>query len=324
MSGRTTAPTGPERASSEVAPCPMCGSNHRVVESASLEEHCAECGLVFTDARLVAPGPLPSEAAGPNRGGRGIGPFVAPGTGRRLLGSTLSVRRDGQGKPLPWHRRYEFEHLKRVMQRQTSRAADGPLDRSMARPALAQCAERLSLPPVVQAEAERIFREAKMAGAFRGRNLPSCVGATIYAACRRFMLPRTLGEVARAAGARRAEVGRAFKVVQRHLRSPIPSTGTKAFLHRYAAELALSAPVRSSVEEMLDEAYQNPELSGISPHGLVAALIYLASERHGERRSRAQVARVSAVTEVTLRSTSRLVERLLGRRGTEPAGAQPT
>jgi transcription initiation factor TFIIB len=324
MAGHAPAPSAPLASLPEGEPCPLCGSSHRVLESASLEEHCAECGLVFTDAQLVAPGPLPSEASSPNRGGRGIGPFVPPGTGRRLLGSTLNARRDGQGKPLSWHRRYEFEHLKRVMQRQTARATDGPLDRSMARAALAQCAERLSLPPVVLTEAERIFREAKNAGAFRGRNLPSCVGATIYAACRRFMLPRTLGEVARASGARRAEVGRAFKVVQRHIRTPIPSTGTKAFLHRYAAELALSAPVRSSVEEMLDEAYQNPELSGISPHGLVAALIYLASERHGERRSRAQVARVSAVTEVTLRSTSRLVERLMGRRGSDGPPASTT
>jgi transcription initiation factor TFIIB len=291
----------------------MCHATRRVVDAQSLEEHCAECGLVFTGAELVAPGPLPSESGRPGGSGRGIGPFVAPGTGRRVLGSTLSVRRDGQGKPLAWHRRYEFEHLRRVMLRQTSRAADGPFDRSMARPAVAQCAERLSLPPVVVAESERIFRDAKVAGAFRGRNLPSCVGATVYAACRRFMIPRTLGEVAKASAARRAEVGRAFKVVQKTVRTPIPSMGTKAFLHRYAEELALSGTVRSSVEQMLDAAYQNPELSGLSPHGLVAALIYLASERHGERRSRAQVARVSAVTEVTLRSTSRLVERLMGR-----------
>jgi len=297
----------------------MCGAAHRVVDPQSLEEHCAECGLVFTGGELVAPPPLPSEAGRTTSGGRGVGPFAAPGTGRRALGSTLTVRRDGQGKPLAWHRRYEFEHLRRVMFRQTSRAADGPLDRSMARSSLAQAAERLSLPPVVLSEAERIFREAKSGGAFRGRNLPSCVGATVYAACRRYSIPRTLGEVSRAAGARRAEVGRAFKVVQRTVATPIPSTGTRAFLHRYAEELALSGPVRSSVEQMLDEAYQNPELSGISPHGLVAALIYLASERAGERRSRAQVAKVSAVTEVTLRSTSRLVERLMGRPRPDPA-----
>ncbi|MCI4372378.1 MAG: hypothetical protein L3K02_01850, partial [Thermoplasmata archaeon] len=53
-------------------------------------------------------------------------------------------------------------------------------------------------------------------------------------------------------------------------------------------------------------------LSGRSPHGLVAALIYLAAEKNGEHRSRAQVARVTTVTEVTLRSTSRIVGRIWG------------
>ncbi|MGI0150890.1 MAG: hypothetical protein ACREC5_03015, partial [Thermoplasmata archaeon] len=58
----------------------------------------------------------------------------------------------------------------------------------------------------------------------------------------------------------------------------------------------------------------DPEISGLPAHGLVAALIYIAADRGGEHRSRAQIARVSAVTEVTLRSTSRLLEGLLGRR----------
>lgn len=292
--------------------CPMCASPRRVLDAARLEEHCADCGLVFDGAEIVAAPPRPGLEDTSDGSGRGIGPFTSPGTTRRMLGSTLSLGRDGQGRPLPSQRRYEFQHLKRVMQRQTARAVEGPLERSQARGEIAQCGERLGLPPVVLAEAERIFREAKVRGLFRGRNLPSSVGATVYAACRRYSIPRTLGEVAKALNARRSEVGRAFKVVQRGVDIQIPSIGTRAFLARYAEELALSAHVRSNVEAMLDEANQNPELSGLSPHGLVAALIYLAAERNGEHRSRAQVARVSAVTEVTLRSTSRLVEKSLG------------
>lgn len=289
----------------------MCGSAHRVVDAARSEEHCADCGLVFDATAIIASPPRAAPTETTEGSGRGIGPFSPPGSSRRLLGSTLAGSRDGQGRPLDWHRRYEYQHLRRVMQRQTSRAVDGPLDRSQARGEIAQCGERLGLPPVVLGEAERIFREAKVRGLFRGRNLPSSVGAVVYAACRRYSIPRTLGEVAKALGARRSEVGRAFKVVQRGVDIQIPSVGTRAFLARYAEELALSSSVRSNVESMLDEAYQNPELSGLSPHGLVAALIYLAAERNGEHRSRAQVARVSAVTEVTLRSTSRLVERML-------------
>lgn len=291
--------------------CPMCHGTRRISDPLRFEQVCADCGLVFEGTTFVASPPPPESENGSDGSGRGIGPFVAPGGSKRALGSTLSLTRDGQGRRLDWHRRYEFQHLKRVMQRQTSRAVEGPLERSQARSEIAVVGERLGLPAVLLGEAERVFREAKVRGLFRGRSLPASVGASIYAACRRYSIPRTLGEIARGAGARRSEVGRAFKVVQRGLDLPIPSVGSRAFLQRYAEELALSPRVRSTVEAMLDDAYQNPELSGLSSHGLVAALIYVAAERHGERRSRAQVARVSAVTEVTLRSTSRLVERLM-------------
>ena len=297
----------------------MCKSTHRIVDSLRSETHCAECGLVFDATAIVSTPPLPLERAGSEGSGRGVGPFVAPGGTRRSLGSTLSLSRDGQGRRLDWHRRYEFQHLKRVMQRQTARVADGPVERSPARSEIQMAGDRMGLPPVVIQEAEHVYREAKNRGLFRGRSLPASVGACVYAACRRYSVPRTLGEVSTAVGAHRSEVGRTFKVVQRGAGLTIPGVGTKAFLGRYAEQLALSPRVRSTVESMLDKAREDPELSGLSPHGLVAALIYLAAERNGERRSRAQVARVSSVTEVTLRSTSRLVERLWAR----DAAAEP-
>ena len=293
----------------------MCRSTHRIVDPVRSETHCAECGLVFDDTAILATPPPPPEAAGSDGSGRGIGPFVRPGGTKRFLGSTLSLTRDGQGRRLDWHRRYEFQHLKRVMVRQTSRTVDGPLDRTPARTEIQAAGESVGLPAVVLAEAEGIYREAKLRGLFRGRSLPASVGACLYAACRRYAIPRTLGEVASAVGAKRSEVGRTFKVVQRGSGLSIPGVGTKAFLTRYAQELALSPRVRSTVESMLDKARDDPELSGLSPHGLVAALIYLAAEENGEHRSRAAVARVSSVTEVTLRSTSRLVERVWGREG---------
>jgi len=301
----------------------MCGSAHRIQDPVRAETHCAECGLVFDSNALVATAPPTPEIGGTEGSGRGIGPFVAPGNSKRALGSTLSIARDGQGRRLDWHRRYEFQHLMRVMQRQTARTPDGPADRSPARNEIGLASERLGLPPVVRAEAEQIYRESRRQGLFRGRSLPASVGAAVYTACRRFSVPRTLGEVAEAVSAKRSEVGRTFKVIQRGIGLIVPSVGTKAFLQRYAEELALSPRVRSAVESMLDETRDDPELSGLSPHGLVAALIYLAADQNTEHRSRAEVARVSAVTEVTLRSTSRLLEKVWGARGTARPNDDP-
>jgi transcription initiation factor TFIIB len=299
--------------------CSLGGSHRRVRDPTSLEEHCVDCGLVFEGSELVAPGPPLRESPGAQGSGRGIGPFSSPGSSRRELGTILKGTRDGQGRPLGWQRRYEFQHLRRVMQRQTVRALEDPLERSQARDAIAVAADRLGLPPVLRSEAERFFRDATQRGLYRGRSQVAAVGASIYAACRRYALPRTLGEVSKVLGARRSEVGRAFKVACRGMGTAVPSVDPRVYLARYAQELALSPQIRSSVESMLKEAETSPEVSGLSAHGVVAALIYIAAERSGERRSRAQVARVSAVTEVTLRSTSRLLERLLGPRSEEPA-----
>ncbi|MEM0128624.1 MAG: transcription initiation factor IIB family protein [Thermoplasmata archaeon] len=294
------------------APCPLCGSAHRITDPVRSETHCADCGLVFEAEEFVtAPPPSASDAA-TDGSGRGIGPFTLSPDRKGTLGTTLTVSRDGQGRRLDSRRRYEFQHLKRVMQRQTTRGPQGPVLRAPARSEIATACERLILPPIVQTEAERIFREAKLRGLSRGRPLEACVGAAIYASCRVYSVPRTLTEVSEAAGSSRTEVGRAFKVLHRGAVIRIPSIGLHGFLARYAEELALSPAVRSTVEAMLEEAQKNPELSGLSPHGLVAAMICLASDHHGERRSRAQVARVSAVTEVTLRSTRRILERVLG------------
>lgn len=289
----------------------MCGSGHRITDPVLSEVHCADCGLVFETSQFVASVPMTAADPESEGSGRGIGPFSSSSNAKSSLGSTLTLSRDGQGRRLDSRRRYEFQHLKRVMQRQTNRGPQAGMTRTPGRGEIATASERLLLPPVVVAEAERIFREAKVHGLSRGRTLESCVGAAVYAACRVYSMPRTLTEVSEAVGSPRTDVGRAFKVLQRGSVLRVPSIGMKGFLARYAEELALSPTVRSTVEAMLDEAQKNPELSGLSPHGLVAAMICVAADRHGEKRSRAQIARVSAVTEVTLRSTRRILERVL-------------
>ncbi|MCI4323467.1 MAG: hypothetical protein L3K03_05530 [Thermoplasmata archaeon] len=298
--------------------CPMCGSGHRVRDPQQSVVHCADCGLVLAEVEFVSSAPFDRGDGRSSASGGGVGPFVDPRTARRkALGSTTGGNRDGQGRRLGWRRRYEFEHLRRVMQRQTARSTAGSLERSQAPALIARAAADLGLPPLVEAEAERMFRDGTQRSLFRGRGLPACAGASLYAACRRYTVPRTLGEVARSVGGRRSEVGRAFKVMQHGMRLAAPIVSTRAFLTRYTEELALSPSVRSTVEQMLDSAQSDPGVSGLPAHGLVAALIYMAADRNGEHRSRAQVARVSAVTEVTLRSTTRLLEKMFGHR--EPA-----
>ena len=68
--------------------------------------------------------------------------------------------------------------------------------------------------------------------------------------------------MARGSGSTRSEVGRVFKLLRRSGEIGVPTIGARAFLARYAEELALSQSVRSNVEEMLEEVDQSPEVSG--------------------------------------------------------------
>jgi transcription initiation factor TFIIB len=255
----------------------------------------------------------------PSVGGRGIGPSSSQFSFKRSLGTTVGGMKDAHGRPLTQKVRNHYSHLGWMMRREVSRGSQWRGGSSEASEILSRASTRLMLPPVVREEAERVFQEGSMRGLFRGRSLPASAGAALYAACRRYRLPHTLVEVSAALGIRRWEVGRAFKTLNRGLSSKVPVVSLGAYLKRYSEELALSPAVRSTVEEMLSVASKRPEVSGVSPHGLVAALIYIASEQHGEKKTRSEIARLGSVTEMTLRTTTKLVEKLLN----DPAHASP-
>ena len=290
--------------------CPACRSARRVLDPRTREAHCADCGLVFSGSELVNY-PSPVNPNGGTGGGRGIGPSVEVHGTRRDLGTTLSGSRDARGNPLPASTRLHYGHLGWMMRREVTRGSQRKSENPEVIEAIGRAASRMDLPPVVKVEAARVFHEGSVRGLFRGRSLPASVGAALYTACRSYRMPQTLVEVSEAVGVRRWEVGRAFKTLNRGLPAPVPLVGFKAYLQRYAEELALSPSVRSTVEEMIERAADRPEVSGLSPHGLVAALIYIASEQHGEKKRRSDLARVGSVTEMTLRSTTKLLDRLL-------------
>ncbi len=292
--------------------CPHCGSSRIEKDLQLLELACAECGLVLSEPDFVNTLPQ-NERDAQEQGGRGVGPAVKPQPFQKALGSSMNGLRDAQGRRLSQGARDRYGHLGWLMKREIHRGKLCPQENPEARDAIARIVAQLDLPPILREEAQTIFRESMIRGVLRGRSLPAITGACVYAACRKYDNPHALSEIAAAAGIKRWEVGRAFKALNRGLEKPVPPANLRTYFQRYAEELALSPAVRGTVEEMLDRAAEHPEASGLSPHGIVAALIYIASEQHGEKVSRVQMARVSSITEMTLRTTTKVMERLMGR-----------
>lgn len=281
-----------------------------MVGGAATQTHSSGCGLQDdgTGALAIAISPsVPSKRRG---SGQGLGSFTRPGLPNRRIDSTPSVLSGPQGELSARQPRGEFENRELLVQRRDARLPGRRAYQSPALRQLAVASKRLGVPGMAEAEAARVYLEASDAGLFIGRRLAVGIGASLYCACRRHAVPRTLSEAAEAAGTRHSDVGRVFKALQRRNRLALPGITASSFLARYAHELGLSPRVRSAVEEMLAAARDEPELSSQAPHRLVAALIYVASEQKNEGQAFAVVARACSETEVTLRLTVKLLERV--------------
>jgi hypothetical protein len=68
----------------------------------------------------------------------------------------------------------------------------------------------LDLPSVVKDESARIYNFVLQRGLVRGRSMESVVAGSLYAACRRHDVPRTLDELGEASGIEKKEIGRGW------------------------------------------------------------------------------------------------------------------
>lgn len=160
----------------------------------------------------------------------------------------------------------------------------------------------LKLPKSVEEEAAMIYTQAVQRGLVRGRSMESVVSGSLYAACRRHEVPRTLDELAEASGIEKKEIGRTYRFVTRELGITILPSNPADYIARFASSLRLSAETQSRAIEILEKAQKSELTSGRGPTGIAAAALYVSALIHGEKRTQREVADVAGVTEVTIRN----------------------
>ncbi|HLC66281.1 MAG TPA: transcription initiation factor IIB [Candidatus Nanoarchaeia archaeon] len=160
----------------------------------------------------------------------------------------------------------------------------------------------LKLPKSVEEEAARIYTLAVQRGLVRGRSMESVVAGSLYAACRRHEVPRTLDELSEASGIEKKEVGRTYRFVTRELGVTILPSNPADYIARFASSLKLAPSTQSHAIEILERAQKSELTSGRGPTGIAAASLYVAALIHGEKRTQREVADVAGVTEVTIRN----------------------
>ena len=174
---------------------------------------------------------------------------------------------------------------------------------------LDRMASNLDLQKNLRECSAKIYRDAVQAHLIRGRSIEGVAAASLYAACRMYKVPRTLNEIAEVARVNKKEIGRSFRFITNELNLNLTPTKPLDFLIRFISELGLSHQCQSLSKKIIKIAEMRGLTSGRGPTGVCAAAIYASSILCKERRTQRKIAKISQVTEVTIRNRfSELIE----------------
>lgn len=188
-----------------------------------------------------------------------------------------------------------------------------------AKPKMNLLASKLILPDHIKETAWRIYIEVAKQKLTMGRSIIAFVGASIYTAIRVHELPRLLDEVADTALIPRKTVHQALGEIVRNV---LPVLGLKykgitprQLIYRFGNDLYLPMNVQTYADKILVKATRGGLIhSGRDPRGLAASALYVSLKELGDDayfRTQNELAQVSGITEVTLRSRIKDIKRCI-------------
>ena len=282
--------------------CPECGSTKLINDHERGEVVCGACGLVIDD-NIVDMGPEWRAFDHEQRDKRTrVGAPITYTIHDKGLSTMIDWRnKDIYGRDIPARNRAQWYRL-RKWQRKIRISGATERNLAFALSELDRDSSRLGLPRSVRESASVVYRNAVENKLIRGRSIEGVVAASLYAACRRCKVPRTLDEIADVSRVSKKEVGRTYRFLTRELHIRLPPTSPIDYVPRFASELNLSGVVQSKAIEIINKAMDNGLTSGRGPTGVAAAALYIASVLLGERKTQRDVADIAGVTEVTIRN----------------------
>ena len=293
--------TTEERASLKslsVERCPECGGTSLVHDQSSAEVVCTNCGFVVT-TKLPDRGPewrafTPEQHTKRVRVGA---PYTFTIHDKGL--STSIERRDIRGYPS--EKRAQLYRLHR-WQRRTRFSSYEERNLASALTEMHRVADPLNLPKNVLETAAIMYRKAVKKRLTRGRSVQGMTVATIYLACRRCKLLRTIEELSQAAGINKVEVGRYYRLLVKNLGYFVSPQKAGKYITKFCSELGLSGETEEVAYEILQAAKELKLTYGRAAKGIAAATCYIASKVSGDYRTQREVAEVARITEVTIRN----------------------
>lgn len=282
--------------------CPKCGKGPMVVDTASGEIFCSNCGFVVKE-KIEEVGPEWRAFSKEEKEGRSRAGIPSSLAMHDMgLATVIGVEnRDASGKSLPASMKAAIERL---------RTWDGrsqvhePMDRNLrqAFSELDRLADKLSVSDAVIEKAAYIYRKALEKGLVRGRSISGLIAASLYAACRATETPRTLKDVAAISSLKKKDIARCYRLLLREMELEMPVVDAVKCVSRIASRARLPEKTKRRALDILKRAEEMRTSAGKDPMGLAAAALYVACVLDGENKTQKDVAEAAGVTEVTIRN----------------------
>ena len=274
--------------------CPYCGSTNISIDYTRSEKSCGNCGLVIEENMVDSTiRGTARDKEGNSYGQNGAPKDITIHDGG--ISTDFDINKGNLKNKAQWYRLKKWNGRMRV---------SSPRERNLSR-ALGQLAllvSNLSLSKSVKYEAAAIYREALDMDLVRGRSIDKLLVATVYIACRKCKVPRTLDEMSEGTGLDKKTIGKNYRFLNRKLGLRLPLISPNDYVPRFASKLGLSPEAEVKSFEIIDLAAESGLTSGKDPASITAASLYWASMLVGERRTQTEIAKTLGVTEVTIRN----------------------
>ena len=170
----------------------------------------------------------------------------------------------------------------------------------------------LSIPEKAREGSLEIYREAWENDLIHGRSIETILAATIYLACRKHKVPRTLDEIEDVTNVRRTDIIKTCKILAKKLGMKLAPASPLEYVSAFCAKLNLKQPIEERARKIIDAALEINITSGRSPTSIAAAAIYMAITLSDGMTTQKDVADATGVTGVTLRARYKELVRKLG------------
>jgi transcription initiation factor TFIIB len=185
-----------------------------------------------------------------------------------------------------------------------------------AKPKFKLLASKLNVPNYIKDTAWKMYSLVVEKKLTMGRSIKGFIAASLYAAIRVHEFPRLLDEVCEAALTPRHVVHQSLGIL---IRKILPELNLKyhpikpeQLIFRFGCDLDLSMKVQKKALNFLKKSTKNGlKRAGKDPRGFAASAIYMAAKYTNERLTQADIADISNITEVTLRTRIKEIKKTL-------------